>query len=71
LTLSAGRVSLRRDPGRSAPALARLAPGDSLTLLDGPLSAGGATWLRVRIHAGGQVIEGWLPADPAWYERVP
>lgn len=52
-----GQLSIRALPGSDAPLLVRADPGQQFTILDGPQSAGGFTWYRIRSDDG--QIEGW------------
>jgi len=51
------QLSIRALPGTDAPLLLRVDPGQQFTVLDGPQSAGGFTWYRIRSDDG--QIEGW------------
>ncbi|MEZ4731915.1 MAG: SH3 domain-containing protein [Caldilineaceae bacterium] len=52
-----GQLSIRALPGPDAPLLTRANPGQQFTVLDGPQSAGGFTWYRIRSDDG--QVEGW------------
>lgn len=52
-----GQLSIRALPGSDAPLLTRVNPGQQFTVLDGPQSAGGFTWYRIRSDDG--QVEGW------------
>lgn len=52
-----GQLSIRTLPGPDAPLVVRVDPGQQFTVLDGPQSAGGFTWYRIRSDDG--QIEGW------------
>ncbi|MEZ4863961.1 MAG: SH3 domain-containing protein [Caldilineaceae bacterium] len=52
-----GQLSIRALPGTDATLLTRVNPNQQLTILDGPQSAGGYTWYRVRTDDG--QTEGW------------
>lgn len=54
---SGGQLSIRALPGPDAPLLVRANPGQQFTVLDGPQSAGGFTWYRIRSDDG--QVEGW------------
>ena len=54
---SGGQLSIRALPGSDAPLLVRGNNGQQFTVLDGPQSAGGFTWYRIRSDDG--QIEGW------------
>lgn len=54
---SGGQLSIRALPGSDAPLLVRANPGQQFTVLDGPQSAGGFTWYRIRSDDG--QVEGW------------
>ncbi len=51
------QLSIRALPGPDAPLLVRVDPGRQFTVLDGPQSAGGFTWYRIRSDDG--QVEGW------------
>jgi hypothetical protein len=68
---AAGRLNLRAAPDRFSRSVLTLRPGDAITILAGPVQAGGLTWWQVRIPGPGeQPVAGWLVEDPAWYERL-
>ncbi|MBX3012393.1 MAG: SH3 domain-containing protein [Caldilineaceae bacterium] len=52
-----GQLSIRALPGPDAPLVVRANPGQQFTVLDGPQSAGGFTWYRIRSDDG--QVEGW------------
>lgn len=52
-----GQLSIRTLPGPDATLVVRADPGQQFTVLDGPQSAGGFTWYRIRSDDG--QIEGW------------
>ena len=54
---SGGQLSIRALPGSDAPLLVRANNDQQFTVLDGPQSAGGFTWYRIRSDDG--QIEGW------------
>lgn len=52
-----GQLSIRTLPGSDAALVTRANSGQQFTVLDGPQSAGGFTWYRIRSDDG--QIEGW------------
>jgi hypothetical protein len=52
-----GQLSIRALPGTDAPLLTRANPGQQFTVLDGPQTADGFTWYRIRSDDG--QVEGW------------
>lgn len=57
VTMPGGQLSIRALPGSDAPLLVRANNSQQFTVLDGPQSAGGFTWYRIRSDDG--QIEGW------------
>lgn len=58
VTMPVGQqLSIRTQPGRDAPLLTRVNPGEQFTISDGPLDANGFKWYRIRSDNG--QIEGW------------
>ncbi|MBX3011969.1 MAG: SH3 domain-containing protein [Caldilineaceae bacterium] len=58
------RVNIRQTPGHlgksDSDILAQMQPGETVTILDGPLSADNLVWWHIRYTgSGGRTIEGW------------
>jgi len=51
---------VRQNPGRQNPAVASLLNGSLVEIIEGPVSAEGIEWFRVRTEAG---VEGWIMAS--------
>jgi hypothetical protein len=70
-------VTLRGEPGLTAPALAFLQDGAAIEVLAGPQTAGGGLWWQVRTADGrlGWVLGDYLatatPAPPPTSTRTP
>ncbi len=56
-TTQGDKLNMRRGPGRTFSIVGRLDAGTRVTLLEGPHSADGLTWWRVRAPSG---TEGWV-----------
>jgi hypothetical protein len=59
------RVNIRQTPGHQGKApddiLAQIEPGDTLEILEGPMSADNLTWWRIRYQTpDGRSVEGWV-----------
>lgn len=54
---SGGQLSIRTLPGSDALVVTRANPGQQFTVFDGPQTAGGFTWYRIRSDDG--QVEGW------------
>jgi hypothetical protein len=70
LTQAAGKLNVRQSPDRFSKAIHQLSPGEHLDLIAGPQLNGGLVWWQVRITIENAALEGWVPQDPTWYERV-
>lgn len=71
LTLAAGQLGLRATPDPSARYQHRLSVGDYVTIVEGPIQAGGSTWWKFEhIAEEGDMIEGWAVGNEEWFERA-
>lgn len=59
-------LNLREAPSIHAAVLRKLQPGDTVTILEGPVEADGYTWWRMRTADG---LEGWAVEVAAWYQK--
>lgn len=68
---TAGRITLRSEPGRAAGVAARLSPGDVFTIIDGPHSMDGDPWWQVSIEGeNSSPVVGWLTEDPVRFSLI-
>ncbi|HEX7599504.1 MAG TPA: DUF3160 domain-containing protein, partial [Polyangia bacterium] len=62
-------LSLRGSPSRAEPAITVLRTGDYFEIVDGPLTAEGITWWKVKDISYYNAV-GWIAENPTWYERA-
>ncbi len=66
ITEAGANLNLRASPSLDAAILAKLQPGDTITILEGPVQADGYEWWKMRTTDG---VEGWAANIPEWYEK--
>ena len=59
-------LNLRDRPALEGSIRSQLRTGETLTLLEGPVVAGGFNWWRILTGEG---REGWIVEVPEWYEK--
>ncbi|MFZ6029543.1 MAG: SH3 domain-containing protein [Chloroflexota bacterium] len=60
-------LNLRDAPSLAGASLRKLQPGDTVTLLEGPVEADGYTWWKMSTEDG---LEGWAVEVAVWYDAV-
>jgi hypothetical protein len=71
LTASTVNVSLYVAPSAKSALVRSLKPGDTVTIVDGPLLAEGLTWWKMRLASGTEpYAEGWVIEKQDWFERL-
>ena len=61
-------LNVRAEPSTTADVKSTLKTGDYISIVDGPLQAGGKTWWKIQDEYSGDT--GWVVENPAWYERA-
>ncbi len=68
---AAENLNLRESPSRDATVIRKLAKGEYMLILDGPVQADGFTWWKFRTDLNSEQQEqGWAVEDPEWYQRA-
>jgi hypothetical protein len=71
ITLAGARLNLRYEPSLNSGVVRRLQAGEYAMIVDGPVSAEGFTWWKLRLDLlEDDPVEGWAVEDPSWYERA-
>lgn len=60
-------LNLRADPSLTGKILRKLQPGDGVTVLEGPVTANGYIWWKLKTEDS---TEGWAVNIPEWYEQA-
>jgi len=68
ITEAGANLNLRETPSLDGAVLQKLQPGDTVTILDGPIESDGYTWWYMRTDADG--AEGWAVENYGWYKAV-
>lgn len=67
ITSEGANLNLRGEASLDSQILMKLQPGDEVLIVEGPASADGYEWWKIRTPDG---VEGWVANIPEWYEPV-
>ncbi len=67
ITSLGDNLNLREKPTTNSKILTKLRSGDKITILSGPIVAGGYAYWKVKMEQG---VEGWVVDIPDWYQSI-
>lgn len=62
-------LNMRSSPSTASAIVHKLNAGDYVTLIEGPVQAGGYTWWKAQLPYS-EEITGWVVENQAWFERA-
>jgi hypothetical protein len=68
ITEAGDKLNVRSEASTAGNIVTQLITGDYIEIIEGPVTANGYTWWKIKSWAQ-QVVEGWVVENPDWVER--